>query len=103
MALSHGSIFYLFDQNSMRVSNYDITMLSNYKGSCPEVDSVYKTMEMLYKVVLFANSAFFSGDLAVAYQVLSDAFVCSPDWMTKKLLQLQARTSGTQCLQFIAP
>eukprot|EP00579_Thalassiosira_antarctica_P027850 CAMPEP_0202028820 /NCGR_PEP_ID=MMETSP0905-20130828/63648_1 /ASSEMBLY_ACC=CAM_ASM_000554 /TAXON_ID=420261 /ORGANISM="Thalassiosira antarctica, Strain CCMP982" /LENGTH=186 /DNA_ID=CAMNT_0048592543 /DNA_START=3626 /DNA_END=4183 /DNA_ORIENTATION=- len=59
--------------NCMGISNDDITKLTNYKGSCCEVDSVYKTMEMLYKVVQFANSAFFSGDLEVAYQVLRDS------------------------------
>ena len=59
----------------MGSSNSDdtISRLSDYKGSCREVDSVYKTTEMLYKVVRFANLAFFSGDLEVAYNVLRDA------------------------------
>ena len=59
----------------MESSNSDdaISNLSDCKGSCREVDSVYKTTEMLYKVVRFANVAFFSGDLEVAYNVLRDA------------------------------
>jgi len=57
----------------MRLGNEDVAKLSEYKGSCREVDSVYQTMEMLYKVVQFANIAFFAGDLEVAYEVLRDA------------------------------
>lgn len=57
----------------MHVSNDEIAKLSNYNGSCLEIDCVYKTIEVLYKVLTFANSAFFSGDLEVAYHVLRDA------------------------------
>ena len=54
-------------------SDDTLSKLSEYSGSCKEVDTVYKTTEMLYKVVQFANVAFFSGNLEVAYQVLRDA------------------------------
>jgi len=54
-------------------SDDTLSKLSEYSGSCKEIDTVYKTTEMLYKVVQFANIAFFSGDLEVAYQVLRDA------------------------------
>ena len=50
-----------------------IAQLSDYEGSCKEVNSVYATMEMLYKVIEYANAAFFSGDLERAYSVLRDA------------------------------
>ena len=54
-------------------SDDTLSKLSEYSGSCKEIDTVYKTTEMLYKVVQFANVAFFSGNLEVAYQVLRDA------------------------------
>ena len=54
-------------------SDDTLSKLSEYNGSCKEVDTVYKTTEMLYKVVQFANVAFFSGDLELAYKVLRDA------------------------------
>jgi len=54
-------------------SDDTLSKLSEYSGSCKEIDTVYKTTEMLYKVVQFANIAFFSGDLEIAYEVLRDA------------------------------
>lgn len=47
--------------------------MKKHKGSCREVGNVYKTVEMLYTVVQYANVAFFSGDLALATRVLRDA------------------------------
>lgn len=82
----------------MRISNDDITKLSNYKGSCCEVDSVYKTMEMLYKVVQFANSAFFSGDLEVAYQVLRDAVRLFTRLDNKKAIAVASNNLGNTML-----
>ena len=82
----------------MRISNDDITKLSNYKGSCCEVDSVYKTMEMLYKVVQFANSAFFSGDLEVAYQVLRDAVRLFTRLDNKKAIAVPSNNLGNTML-----
>jgi hypothetical protein len=54
----------------MRASKDDIVKLKKHKGSCREVSNVYKTIEMLFTVVQYANIAFFSGDLALAYKVL---------------------------------
>jgi len=61
------------DINRMNLTEDDLAMLSEYKGSCREVDSVYQTMEMLYTVVRFANSTFFAGDLEKAYTILKDS------------------------------
>lgn len=47
--------------------------MKKQEGSCREVDNVYKTIEMLYTVVQYANVAFFSGDLPLAYKVLQNS------------------------------
>jgi len=86
------------DINGMRISNDDVTQLSNYKGSCREVDSVYKTMEMLYKVVQFANAAFFIGDLDVAYQVLRDALRLFTRLNNKKAIAVASNNLGNTML-----
>lgn len=57
----------------MRASKDDIVKLKRHRVSCREVDNVYKTIEMLYTVVQYANVAFFSGDLSLAFKVLRDA------------------------------
>ena len=83
---------------STRLSNDDITKLSNYEESCREVNSVYKTIEMLYKVVQFANSAFFSGDLEVAYQVLKNAFRLFTRLDNKKAIAIASNNLGNTML-----
>jgi len=82
----------------MRISNDDVTQLSNYRGSCREVDSVYKTMEMLYKVVQFANVAFFVGDLDVAYRVLKDALRLFTRLNNKKAIAVASNNLGNTML-----
>lgn len=57
----------------MRASKGEIVKMKKHRGSCREVTNVYKTIEMLYTVVQYANVAFFSGDLALATRVLVDA------------------------------
>jgi len=86
------------DINSMRISNDDINKLTNYKGSCREVDIVYKTIEMLYKVVQFANYAFFSGDLELAYQVLRDALRLFTRLDNKKAIAVSSNNLGNTML-----
>jgi len=86
------------DINSMRISNDDISKLTNYKGSCREIDIVYKTMEMLYKVVQFSNYAFFSGDLELAYQVLRDALRLFTRLDNKKAIAVSSNNLGNTML-----
>mmetsp|Transcript_18225 Transcript_18225/g.39386 ORF Transcript_18225/g.39386 Transcript_18225/m.39386 type:complete len:1769 (-) Transcript_18225:63-5369(-) len=86
------------DINCMHTSNDVISKLSNYKGSCREVDSVYKTMEMLYKVVQYANAAFFSGDLQVAYHVLRDALRLFTRLDNKKAIAVTRNNLGNTML-----
>jgi len=86
------------DINCARLSNDDITELTNYEESCLEVDSVYKTIEMLYKVVQFANSAFFSGDLEVAYQVLKNALRLFTRLDNKKAIAIASNNLGNTML-----
>jgi len=84
--------------NCMRLSNEDVTKLSDYRGSCLEIDVVYKTIEMLYKVVLFANHAFFSGDLQVAYQVLRDSALLFTRLDNKKAIAVVSNNLGNVML-----
>jgi len=86
------------DINCMSTSNDIISKLSEYKGSCCEVDSVYKTMEMLYKVVQYANIAYFSGDLEVAYHVLRDALRLFTRLDNKKAIAVASNNLGNTML-----
>jgi len=86
------------DINCTRLSNDDVTKLTDYEASCREVDSVYKTIEMLYKVVQFANSAFFSGDLEVAYQVLKNALRLFARLDNKKAIAIASNNLGNTML-----
>ena len=61
------------DISRMRASNEDSAKLRNFEESCREVTKVYSTIEMLHKVVQYANIAFFSGDLALAHKILRDS------------------------------
>ena len=75
------------DINASKFTSEDVAILSgDYKDSCREVDNVYKTMETLYKVIIFANIAFFSGDLSTAYKVLKVSFVSSASLIDQKRL-----------------
>ena len=69
-------------------------MLSEHKGSCRKVDSVYETMEMLYKVVRFANNAFFAGDLEKAYDVLKDSLKLFIRLNNKKAIAVASNNLG---------
>ena len=73
-------------------------MLSEHKGSCREVDSVYETMEMLYKVVRFANNAFFAGDLEKAYDVLKDSLKLFIRLNNKKAIAVASNNLGNTML-----
>ena len=86
------------DINSDRISNKNFTDLSDYEGSCCEVDSVYKTMEMLYKVMQFANTAFFSGELEIAYEVLRDALQLFVRLDNKKAIAVASNNLGNTML-----
>jgi len=86
------------DINSMRITNDDISKLSNYSGSCLEVDSVYQTIEVLYQVVEFANSAFFSGEFEIAYQVLVDALRLFTRLDNKKAIAVASNNLGNTML-----
>ncbi|KAL7532352.1 hypothetical protein ACHAXR_004576 [Thalassiosira sp. AJA248-18] len=87
------------DINSMRISNDDaLAKLSYHKGSCREVECVYKTMEFLYKVVQFANSAFFSGDLEVAFQVFKDSLRLFTRLDNKKAVAVASNNLGNTML-----
>lgn len=88
----------LIKPTSMHVSNDDIDKLSDYKGSCREVECAYKTIEVLYKVVQFANSAFFSGDLEVAYPVLRDALRLFSRLNNKKAIAVASNNLGIMML-----
>lgn len=83
---------------SMRISNDDIGKLSDCKGSCREVECVYETIEVLYEVVRFANSAFFSGDLEVAYQVFRDALRLFSRLDNKKAIAVASNNLGNTML-----
>lgn len=73
-------------------------MLSEHKGSCREVDSVYETMEMLYKVIRFANNAFFAGDLEKAYGVLKDSLKLFIRLNNKKAIAVASNNLGNTML-----
>jgi len=88
----------LKDINCMRLSNDDVAKLSDYTGSCLEVDIVYKTMEVLFKVVLFANHAFFSGDLEVSYQVNKDSARLFTRLDNKKAIAVVSNNLGNTML-----
>ena len=89
------SFLHWFRQN---LNDDDITMLSEHKGSCREVDSVYETMEMLYKVVRFANNAFFAGDLEKAYGVLKDSLKLFIRLNNKKAIAVASNNLGNTML-----
>lgn len=60
--------------NENRLEDDHLDQMVNYIGkSCAEVDSVYVTMETLFKVMRSANEAFFAGDLNLAYNVTKDS------------------------------
>ena len=87
--------FALFRQN---LNDDDLILLSEHKGSCREVDSVYETMEMLYKVVRFANNAFFAGDLEKAYGVLKDSLKLFIRLNNKKAIAVASNNLGNTML-----
>lgn len=82
----------------MNLTDDDVAKLSDHEGSCREVDSVYETMEMLYKVVRFANSAFFSGDLEKAYQVLKDSLKLFTRLRNSKAIAVASNNLGNTML-----
>lgn len=72
--------------------------LSEFRGSCVEIDTMYKTIEMLYRVVEFANYAFFSGEVEVAYKVLGDALRLFTRLDNKKAIAVASNNLGNAML-----
>jgi len=67
-------------------------------GGSREVSQVYGTFERLYKVIRFANSAFFAGDLDKAYSVLSDALSVFTQLNNKKAIAVANNNLGITML-----
>jgi len=87
------------DINASKFTSEDVAILSgDYEDSCREVDNVYKTMETLYKVIIFANIAFFSGDLSMAYKVLKDALRVFNKLDNKKAVAVASNNLGNTML-----
>jgi len=70
--------------------------LNNYAVS-REVVAIYHTFSMLFKVVRFANAAFFSGDIDGAYWVLVDAHRLFCSLNNKKAIGVASNNLGN-CL-----
>ena len=98
--LSFTEVTCFWKSSSMGSSNSDdaISKLSDCKGSCRESTSVIYTTEMLYKVVRFANMAFFSGDLEVAYNVFRDALRLFTRLDNSKAIAVASNNLGNCCL-----
>ena len=82
----------------MNLTKDDVAKLAEHRGSCREIDSVYKTMGMLYKVVRFANTAFFSGDLEKAYTVLKDSLKLFTRLHNEKAIAVASNNLGNTML-----
>ena len=59
---------------------------------------MFGTFERLYKVIRFANSAFFAGDLDKAYSVLSDALSVFTQLDNKKAIAIANNNLGITML-----
>ncbi len=71
----------------------------NYIGkSCAEVDSVYATMETLFKILRSANEAFYAGELSLAYNVMKDSLRLFSRLKNKKAMAVTANNLGILCL-----
>ena len=76
--------------NENRLEDDHLDQMVNYIGkSCAEVDSVYVTMETLFKVMRSANEAFFAGDLNLAYNVTKDSLRLFSRLKNKKVSRLK--------------
>uniref|UniRef100_A0A7S4IG44 Uncharacterized protein n=1 Tax=Odontella aurita TaxID=265563 RepID=A0A7S4IG44_9STRA len=74
-------------------NNNDFIIQTDGSGSS-EVSAVYETFSMLFKVVRFANAAFFSGDIEKAYWVLFDALRLFRSLDNKKAIGVASNNLG---------
>ncbi|KAL7458345.1 hypothetical protein ACHAWC_010174, partial [Mediolabrus comicus] len=89
----------LRDMNENRLEDDHLNQMVNYIGkSCAEVDSVYVTMETLFKVMRSANEAFFAGDLNLAYNVTKDSLRLFSRLKNKKAMAVCSNNLGILCL-----
>ena len=72
--------------------------LPDLHGGSREVSQVYGTFDRLYKVVRFANSAFFTGDLDKAYSVLNEALSVFSQLNNKKAIAIANNNLGITML-----
>lgn len=85
--------------NENRLEDDHLDQMVNYIGkSCAEVDSVYVTMETLFKVMRSANEAFFAGDLNLAYNVTKDSLRLFSRLKNKKAIAVCSNNLGILCL-----
>jgi hypothetical protein len=85
--------------NENRLEDDHLDQMVNYIGkSCAEVDSVYVTMETLFKVMRSANEAFFAGDLNLAYNVTKDSLRLFSRLKNKKAMAVCSNNLGILCL-----
>ena len=85
--------------NETRLEDDHLDQMVNYIGkSCAEVDSVYVTMETLFKIMRSANEAFYAGDLNLGYNMTKDSFRLFSRLKNKKAMAVSANNLGNMCL-----
>lgn len=85
--------------NESRLEDDHLNQMVNYIGkSCAEVDSVYGTMETLFKILRSANEAFYAGELSLAYNVMKDSLRLFSRLKNKKAMAVTANNLGILCL-----
>jgi len=89
----------LRDMNESRLEDDHLDQMVNYIGkSCSDVDSVYVSMETLFKIMRSANEAFYAGDLNLAYNMTKDSFRLFSRLKNKKAIAVSANNLGILCL-----
>jgi tetratricopeptide (TPR) repeat protein len=76
-----------------------LNQMVHYIGSSSiEVDSVYATIETLFKITRSANEAFYAGNLDSAYNILKESLRLFTRLKNKKAMAVSSNNLGILCL-----
>ena len=85
---------------SNHMTDKDLHWLKDSSGFCKEVRNVCSSLEILYKVVCFANAAFLHGDIKQAYTTLRNSLRLFGRLGNKKAMAVASNNLGNTMLAF---